>query len=296
MTEQIPRLIWPPPGYVPTRLERLSFLFKRRLFRTLNPLLSPANLTTRESIEVVEVDLPIAGLPAALDGFTIAQISDLHLGPSVRTSFLERATQQTADLHPDLIAVTGDLVYRFYEADLESLRRVLAPLRAPCGVFVSMGNHDIPNNPTALAALIDSMPGLTLLVNRSARVTRGDAALYIAGVDTYRGGQPDLAAAVSDIPADATTVLLAHEPDTARDHLRDPRVRVQLSGHSHGGQVILPLIGAPMLPIQGRKYWRGLYAVGDGWVYTNSGLGTVGLNVRYNCPPEITLLRLVTAV
>ena len=114
----------------------------------------------------------------------------------------------------------------------------------------------------------------------------------MAGVDDGWSGQPDLSLALAKMPSEALTILLAHEPDLADRFSMDPRVSIQLSGHSHGGQVRLPLIGAPVLPYLGQKYDQGLYKVNDMWLYTTRGIGLI-TPVRINCPPEITEITLL---
>ena len=136
--------------------------------------------------------------------------------------------------------------------------------------------------------------GLPLLENEGIALTVNGEVLYLAGVDDGWGGQPDLSLALVERPSDTLTILLAHEPDLADQFARDSRVSVQLSGHSHGGQIRLPLIGAPVLPHLGKKYDQGLYQVNEMWLYTNRGLGLI-TPVRINCPPEITEITLEAA-
>ena len=112
-------------------------------------------------------------------------------------------------------------------------------------------------------------------------------------MDDGWGGKPDLNAALENAPPDATVILLFHEPDLADDISLDPRVSLQLAGHSHGGQIRLPLVGAPLLPYLSWKYDQGLYKVRDMWLYTNRGIGVTNIPLRYNCTPEITLITLV---
>ncbi len=112
--------------------------------------------------------------------------------------------------------------------------------------------------------------------------------IYLAGLDDLWSGQADLTAALAQAPANVPTILLVHEPDFADTVAKDGRVSLQLSGHSHGGQVRLPGIGAPILPYLGRKYDQGLYNVNNMWLYTNRGIGLGRIPLRINCPPEIT--------
>ena len=129
--------------------------------------------------------------------------------------------------------------------------------------------------------------------NKGVTLSINNTPLYLAGVDDGWSGRPDLPAALANRPAGTTTVLLAHEPDLADTFSRDQRVSLQISGHSHGGQIRFPGIGAFILPYLGRKYDRGLYRVNEMWLYTNRGLGNIIEPVRFNCAPEVTEITLV---
>ncbi len=133
--------------------------------------------------------------------------------------------------------------------------------------------------------------GIPVLSNRSVAIERGVSRFWLAGIDDALEGQPDLGAALANIPAGEAVVLMAHEPDFADESSLSP-VDLQLSGHSHGGQVWIPGIGAPWLPVMGRKYPRGRYKVGNLTLYTNIGIGTIRAPIRLNCPPEVTLITL----
>ncbi|RME72124.1 MAG: metallophosphoesterase [Chloroflexi bacterium] len=240
-----------------------------------------ANLLT---IERVAIRLP--HLPPALEGFRIVQLSDIHLHPFTQIEFVQAAVEQVNRMRPDLVALTGDYVLRRAESIFE-LAPVLGRLNARYGVVAILGNHDLWTS-AAIVRQGLAGAGLPVLVNQGQTITVGRAVLYVAGVDDGWSGRPDLAAALSARPAEATTILLAHEPDLADDFAADGRVDLQLSGHSHGGQVRFPGIGAPILPYLGQKYDMGLYRLGQMWLYTNRGLGVIGPPVRFNCPPEVT--------
>jgi predicted MPP superfamily phosphohydrolase len=134
-----------------------------------------------------------------------------------------------------------------------------------------------------------------MLVNESTMLERGGEKLVIAGIDDLYDNHHDLERALAGVPEDAAVMLLAHEPDFADAAARDARLILQLSGHSHGGQVRLPFVGQAWLPRLGQKYPAGLYHVGGMQVYTNRGIGVVGVPVRFNCRPEVTLLTLRSA-
>jgi predicted MPP superfamily phosphohydrolase len=243
-------------------------------------------------IVVEKVEIPLKNLAPALEGFRIVQLSDLHLQPYTKIELIQQAVNKANALKPDLIVLTGDYVTRKAEPVFE-LAPALSALNAKYGVFSILGNHDLWTNVEAIKTGFKEA-GLPLLQNRGLSLGIGQSTLYLAGVDDGWSGQPDLEAALSNQPADATTILLAHEPDLADTFSLDGRVALQLSGHSHGGQVRIPGFGAPVLPTLGRKYDQGLFNVNDMWLYTNRGIGLV-FPVRINCPPEITEITLVSA-
>ncbi len=241
-------------------------------------------------LAVSRVDVPLPHLPPALDGFTIAQLSDFHLGPDVSAGEVRRAVDVTNALQPDLVVLTGDYVI-VSAADAAACAQELAALRAPFGVRAILGNHDFWTN----EAIVDRhlrRAGFDLLRNEHRRLDVGDAALWLAGLEDVWAGQPDLDAALAGIPPDAIIVLLVHEPDFA-DWATGWGIALQLSGHSHGGQVRLPFLGAPILPYLAHKYPYGRRRVGDLWLYTNRGIGLIPPPVRFNCRPEITLVRMI---
>lgn len=233
-------------------------------------------------------EIRLARLPARLDGLRIAQLSDIHLSPLVTTGDLLRAVELVNRQSPDLIVLTGDFIWReagFAAQLVEPLRQLAAPL----GVVATFGNHDHWSGADAVAAAL-AAAGVTLLVNQATRLAT-DAPLWLAGLDDVWERRQDIRTALRDVPPDACTVLLCHEPDYGDETAAYP-VDLQLSGHSHGGQINLPLVGPPVLPYLGRKYPAGLYRVADLQIYTNRGIGLIAPAVRFNCPPEVTVLTL----
>lgn len=239
---------------------------------------------------VERVRVPIADLPPALSGLTIAHLSDFHAGPHVHSASLRRAAQLTMALKPDLIALTGDFVHRKVEY-AAACADALAILRAPLGVHVVLGNHDYWDDHHAVERELRRV-GLKPLHNESRRVVRSGTPFYVVGVDDVRFRRADLTRALRGVPSDAPKILLVHEPDFA-DYAHDAHCVLQLSGHSHGGQIRIPRLGALLLPSWGRRYPMGLHRAANGaWVYTTRGIGVAMPPVRYRCPPEITLLTL----
>jgi predicted MPP superfamily phosphohydrolase len=244
-----------------------------------------------ERLTIERVQVPLKNLKPALEGFKIVQLSDLHLYPFTQLELIQEAVTQANSLKPDLIALTGDYVLEDAETIFE-LAPVLAALNARYGVFAILGNHDLWTNAATVYTGLEQA-GLPVLINKGLSLNIGQATINLAGVDDGWSGAPDLKAALDNLPPDATTLLLAHEPDLADIFAEDGRVSLQLSGHSHGGQVRLPGVGALVLPYLGRKYDHGLNQVGDLWVYTNRGIGVINPPIRLNCPPEITEVTLI---
>lgn len=241
---------------------------------------------------VERIQIPLKHLKTALEGFRIVQLSDFHLHPYTQLDFIREAVTLANSLHPDLIVLTGDYVLQTADSIFD-LAPVLASLNAKYGIFTILGNHDLWSNVEIVRRGLDQ-ERLPLLHNEGVTLDIGGATIYLAGVDDGWSGHPDLNMAMDKFPAHTLAILLAHEPDLADIFSLDQRVSLQLSGHSHGGQVRLPVIGAPILPHLGQKYDQGLYRVNEMWLYTNRGIGLI-TPVRINCPPEITEITLVRA-
>lgn len=265
-------------------------------------VLEPNRLVVRR------VDVPIPGLPQALEGLKIGQLSDLHRGPTMPRFRVERAVALVAVETPDLVALTGDFVYRrsSYAAEYPGL---LAPLRPSLGIFACTGNHDHWTDPGAVTTALQAA-GVTVLRNQHQLVTVGGARLCVAGIDDmgasglgahHADPADDLPAALAGSPLSGVVrLLLAHNPDSvmepvfAREMACRP-IHLVLSGHTHGGQVRLPLVGAPRLSSRyGRLFGGGLVRVGGTLVYVSRGAGA-SWPVRFNCPPEVNVLTLRSA-
>lgn len=248
-------------------------------------------------LEITRLDLTLRRLPPAFDGLRIAQLSDFHFHPFTTESEISAAVNAVNSLHPDLIALTGDFVsmplFGGTEANAQKiipLAPVLAGLRAPAGRFAVLGNHDVGTDPVLIAGTLQEH-GIEVLRNRTLPVERNGARLWVAGLDDGENGLADIPRTLSAVGNGDPVLVLAHEPDVADEVARHP-VDLQLSGHSHGGQINLPLLGPPYLPPLARKYWRGFYRVRNLQLYTNRGIGTVGVPMRFQSPPEITLFTL----
>lgn len=244
-------------------------------------------------LAVERVRVPLKKLHPSLEGLKVVLMSDFHLHPYTQIETVQEAVRIANSLQPDLVVLTGDYVLQRVESIFE-LAPVLAGLNASWGVFCVLGNHDIwTDSATVENGLLQS--GLRLLKNSGVLLTKGEGSLYVAGLDDGWSGKPDLSRALDGMPDDVPCILLVHEPDLADEYSRDERVGLQLSGHSHGGQVRLPLIGAPILPHLGEKYDQGLYRVNDMWLYTTRGVGVIR-PIRFMCRPEVTEITLVRGV
>jgi predicted MPP superfamily phosphohydrolase len=253
-------------------------------------------------LQVVELEIRLKRLPEAWDGFRIVQMSDFHYDEFFSALPIGRSVPIVNRLQPDLVVLTGDFVtmqpfarhFRRRRAHVAETAapcaKLLSPLRAPWGIFACLGNHDASCDPERITAILEAH-GIPVLNNSSTALKRGRSRLWLAGLDDVLDGGPDVRLALKGIPAGEPVILLSHEPDFATYVSRFP-VDLQLSGHSHGGQIRLPLIGAPILPPLARRYPWGLHQLGDLTLYTNIGIGTVEVPIRLNCPPEITLITL----
>jgi predicted MPP superfamily phosphohydrolase len=235
---------------------------------------------------VDRVSIPIQNLHPDLEGFTILQMTDFHLYPMTQPNLIKRAVAMANSLEADLVALTGDYVWQRLEA-IDELAPILAKLNARQGVFSTLGNHDYWLDAEVITETMEKW-GLPVLVNQGLVIQQGKGTLYLGGLDDGWSGRPDLRATLDGAQPGDPVILLCHEPDLADRFSLDGRVSLQLSGHTHGGQIRIPGIGALVLPYLGRKYDLGLYNVNNMLLYTNRGIGVISEPVRYNCPPEIT--------
>lgn len=246
-----------------------------------------------ENIQIVEQELILPRLAPAFDGYRLVQISDIHMGTGMTQERLSRIVRMINAQQPDLVAITGDFVtHGDVEPLADSLIQPLRQLQTADGVMAVLGNHDHVTDADAVRRVLEAA-GVRNVSNTFYTLERGDQRLHIAGVDSVWYQKDRLEAVMSELPEDGAAILLAHEPDHADKSAATGRFDLQISGHSHGGQVVMPLINRPLaLPHHGRKYPRGQYQVGSMIQYTNRGIGTSFPPVRFNCPPEITVFTL----
>ena len=213
-------------------------------------------------------------LSPALNGFRIALMSDHHLFPLTPRELLERAAERANALRPDLILLAGDYVC----ADAESIRDlapILGRLNAAYGVFAILGNYDYSRGADLIRAQLAAQ-SIEVLVNRGVHVGPSAGRLFLAGLDSILGGMPDPNRAFAGRRQTDVTLALVHEPDYFPTLVRLTPIDLQLSGHSHGGQVRIPALGPVILPRWGRIYHTGLYELNGRFVYTGRGLGRYG--------------------
>ncbi len=256
---------------------------------------------SRHEIEVTERTLRIRDLPDAFVGFRFVQLSDIHLEEYTEAWFLRHAVDVINQLNPELVLITGDFVSRGPASDRYAWRaagvaaEVLEGLKAPQR-YACLGNHDVG---VGAGHVIDPLVshGTPMLIDSYVPIQRGSDYFWLCGSDDAGTRDPDLNLAVPDAPS-APVILMCHEPDFVDHVIRHPRfpwIDAMLSGHTHGGQVRLPVLGPLILPPMGKKYIEGAFRFGDMELYVNRGLGTVGLPFRLNCPAEITHFTLARA-
>jgi uncharacterized protein len=241
--------------------------------------------------QVTQQQILLARLGRGLDGLRAAQVSDLHINSWFNRTHLEHVVDLVLAQKTDLVFITGDFLTHGQDREL-SFQELYPPLRrlaSSLPVFSVLGNHDYYDRSSRpLMSLLKEI-GVLDVTNSMQTYERGGDTLNIAGVGTYTTHTMRLDLVDDLVPQDAAAILLAHEPDIVRFTRKLGKFGMQISGHSHGGQISLPLIGPIELPEEGTKYPAGLYSLGDILLYTNRGVGMTHLPIRMNCPPEITV-------
>jgi predicted MPP superfamily phosphohydrolase len=234
--------------------------------------------------------LSVARLPAAFKNLKVAFLSDLHHGPYTGLTYIQHCAKWTLDWKPDLIVLGGDYVHNDPKY-IAPIFEVLKSLRAPLGTFGVLGNHDHwESAKQTRASMADA--SITDLTNKGVWLDRNGARLRLGGVGDLWEDAQDIQSALGDATANDAALLLSHNPDYA-ETLQDARVSLMLSGHTHGGQVQLPFIGAPILPSRyGQKYLEGLVQAPKTQVFVSRGVGTISPPVRFRCRPQVHFLTL----
>lgn len=247
-------------------------------------------------LQSIEIKHPL--IPKSFDGVRIVQFSDTHLGFQYNLSQLKKLIQTINGLQADLVFFTGDLMDEPNKyQEITKIGPILKELYAPLGKFSIYGNHDHGGYGSQLYKQIMMEAGFTLLVNQSVpiEIYNGDC-IYLIGIDDAMLGRPDFKLALKQVPHHVFKILLSHAPDLA-DRAVHYNIQWQLSGHSHGGQVKLPLVGPLIIPPYAKKYPEGYYLVSGPnrlHLYVNRGLGTTRLPFRFMAKPELTIFTLKT--
>ncbi|KAA1042653.1 metallophosphoesterase [Macrococcus equipercicus] len=232
--------------------------------------------------------------------FRIVHISDLHIGFNYTYEDLIEHINKVNTLRPDIVMITGDLFDRIdrYKGKPQAFSPLLRTIQAPSGVYFSYGNHDQRSSRTHKIQQVIEDSGIHLMNNFGRTIDYDGEAIYISGIDDVLNSKGNVTQALKNrTDSHDFTIMMVHEPDFA-DYVKRFDVDLQLSGHTHGGQIRLPLLGAPILPALGKKYVRGLYQLmhhhHSMMLHVSPGLGTTHLPIRFFCPPEITVLELTT--
>jgi len=295
------------PDVAELRSEEQERGISRRSFIVRAPLALAGGLAlysgivARHEVRVVSRSLGIHDLPAPFHDFRIVQISDIHFDEYTEPSFLRSIVRRINALSPDLVLLTGDFISfgplprRFAEYAIRQCTAILSEIKC-ARRFAAMGNHDSFLGAPEMRPIF-AAAGIPLLVNEHVPIELGGEHLWLCATHDPVTHEPDLESTIPERP-DGPVLLMCHGPDYADTLLAHPRGRLvdaMFSGHTHGGQVRLPLFPPMHLPEGGRKYVEGSFQLGRLQLHVNRGIGTVGLPFRLNCPPEISVFSLQKA-
>jgi hypothetical protein len=260
------------------------------------------------NVKIADLKVGLKYLPEAFDGIKVGQITDIHAGPLVPRALIREGVDMIMESQPDMIVLTGDFVSGatkvlwtsyggFKERHCNDCMEELSRLKAPLGVYAVLGNHDFWSGKQVAQKIVQGLEGIGVKVlrNESTMIERKGQSLYIIGVDDYWENSYSLLKAIKNVPQDACKIVLSHNPDV-NENIEDLRERIDfiISGHTHGGQIVFPFIGALYIPSPfGQKYLAGLVRDQERQTYISRGLGLFFIPIRINCPPEVNLLTLV---
>ncbi|MDQ0198412.1 metallophosphoesterase [Neobacillus ginsengisoli] len=255
-----------------------------------------ANRIEPSLLDINELQIKHSLIPKSFDGIKIVQFSDTHLGFQYNINQFKGLIKRINAIQPDLIFFTGDLMdepnkYR----EINKIVPILQQLNAPLGQYCIFGNHDHGGYGSELYRNIMQAANFTVLLNESRPIKlRDGSSIFLIGIDDAMLGSPDLDLAQKHVPDNTFKLLLSHAPDLA-DTASNYQIHWQLSGHSHGGQVKIPFVGALVKPPFARKYPEGIYSIGEIKplsLYVNRGIGTTRLPFRFMAKPELTVFTL----
>jgi len=257
------------------------------------------------NLKLQKVNIALGRLPSSFEGLKVGHITDIHASALVPRALIREGIDLIMSERPDVVVLTGDFVTsatkilwttyggfkrRHYHDCMEEISR----LKAPLGVFAVLGNHDFWSGKAVTEEIVTGLgrAGVQVLRNEAFPLERNGQRLYLLGVDDYWEASCDLGGALRGVPEGTCRILLSHNPDVNEDiKLRREPIDCVLSGHTHGGQIVLPFLGAPYLPSAfGQKYRAGLVADGERQTYVSRGLGLFLVPVRLNCPADVSLL------
>lgn len=246
----------------------------------------------RRRLRLEAYSLPVRGLPLALEGLRIAVMSDLHAGDFTPWSLIHRAVSLAVEASPDIVFLLGDYTSMSADSLEEPLATALRPLRARYGVWAVLGNHEYVRQRHDPVARALRSAGVHLLENQAQQVDVRDEKIWICGVRDPYLNKDDLAKTLAAVPRGAFKLLLAHSPDIIYRAAR-AGVNAVFAGHTHGGQVRLPLLGPLAIPSKyGRRFAQGVFEVDGTALFVTRGIGTTPPLVRLGCPPEVALVTL----
>lgn len=279
-----------------TTLTRRSFIKKSILYggaASAAASLGAFSFFDTYDLRVTKITIPVNDLPENFIGYTIAQMTDFHCRDQIRFDYLKKAVLTAAAAKPNLFVLTGDYVSH-ERKDIPRIMELFGPLQAEHGKLAVLGNHDHWTG-AALTRKHLAAAGAEDLTNANKIIARGNDSVCIAGVGDLWEDAQDLGAAYGGVPETTPRILLSHNPDYAETMPEGHRTDIMLSGHTHGGQVVVPYLGAPVVPSNfGQKFASGLVTGKRCRVYVSRGVGFI-FKFRWNCPPEISLITLTRA-
>lgn len=247
----------------------------------------------RYTLRVNRYPIPVPNLPAAFTGVTLLQITDMHYGPNVSMRMVDRVLDLAAKTRPDAIVCTGDYVQQYNGTQkIDEIWPRLKELQAPLGVYSVLGNHDHWADTTRSLEQLEAS-GQSVR-HRAVRLERDGQSLWLGGTGDLWEDEPGIDQAFAAVDPQACKIVLSHNPDMA-DVPFQTRIDLMISGHTHGGQFVLPFIGAPFAPVSNPRYIHGLVQTGRFPLFISRGIGCGGVPLRFNCPPELALLELIPA-
>jgi predicted MPP superfamily phosphohydrolase len=273
-------------------------LSRRRFLRGLvaTPLIGVAGLSAYASLVepyhywISETDIFIRNLPERFENFRITQLTDIHHSRILGIDQVRHVVDLALRTKPDMFVLTGDYATTYIHF-IEPCAEALASLNAPEGVWAVLGNHDHYTDPELTARALERQH-IVVLNNANTTLQRGPDSLQLSGIDDWSWNAADWKRAFTGLKPATPTILLSHQPSVL-DLDQTQNVSLILSGHTHGGQIRVPLLGAPArLAMRDLKYDRGLFRKGETQLYVSSGTGEIGLPVRFGARPEIAVIRL----